>query len=135
MKLYIANGTYCGTQVEAKAINKQFEQVEVPVDKAGLIEYLNALVETREVGVILGMEAAQTSVATGGEPVPSPMALDEAFENAPLSTQLRLAVVAIDAASANLSAEACRAVAQKEPYHPQPDIQVGAGPEDGSDLV
>ncbi len=41
MKLYIANGTYVGTQADAKAITKQFTEVDVPTDKAGLIAYLN----------------------------------------------------------------------------------------------
>lgn len=43
MKLYIANGTYVGTQADARAITKQFTEVDVPTDKAGLIGYLNSL--------------------------------------------------------------------------------------------
>lgn len=41
MKLYLANGQYVGTQAEARKIDKGFEQVEVPTDKEGLIDYLN----------------------------------------------------------------------------------------------
>lgn len=48
MKLYIANGTYVGTQADAKAITKQFTEVDVPTDKAGLIAYLNGLVVERQ---------------------------------------------------------------------------------------
>lgn len=44
MKLYItAAGRYVGTQAEAKADGKGWTQVEVPTDKAGLIDYLNTL--------------------------------------------------------------------------------------------
>lgn len=48
MKLYIANGTYVGTQADAKAITKQFTEVEVPTDKAGLIGYLNTVATFRD---------------------------------------------------------------------------------------
>lgn len=50
MKLYIVNGTYLGTQAEAKAMKRELglgafvpemHQVEVPTDKEGLIAYLN----------------------------------------------------------------------------------------------
>lgn len=41
MKLYIANGTYVGTQADAKKLDKDFIPTEVPVDKEGLISYLN----------------------------------------------------------------------------------------------
>lgn len=41
MRLYLANGQYVGTQAEAKKIDRSFEQVEVPTDKEGLIDWLN----------------------------------------------------------------------------------------------
>jgi hypothetical protein len=41
MKLYIAAGQYVGTQAEAKKLDRDFTTVEVPVDKPGLIAYLN----------------------------------------------------------------------------------------------
>ncbi len=37
-----ATGVIVGTQVEAKRMGKGWEQVNVPVDKQGLIDYLNA---------------------------------------------------------------------------------------------
>lgn len=43
MRLYITSaGRYAGTQADA---GKGFTQVEVPTDKAGLLDYLNALVD------------------------------------------------------------------------------------------
>ena len=43
MRLYIcADGSYVGTQAEAKAKGKGWMLEEVPTDKEGLIEYLNA---------------------------------------------------------------------------------------------
>lgn len=47
MKLYFTNSRWVGTKEEALNIAKQFnvpwEPVEVPYDKAGLIEFLNQL--------------------------------------------------------------------------------------------
>lgn len=44
MKLYItAAGVYVGTQAEAKRDGKGWRPEEVPVDKYGLIDYLNKL--------------------------------------------------------------------------------------------
>ena len=47
MKLYFTNSRWVGTKEEAMNIAKQFsvgwEPVEVPYDKAGLIEFLNQL--------------------------------------------------------------------------------------------
>lgn len=114
MKLYIAHGTYVGTQAEAKAITKDFELVEVPVDKAGLIDYLNGLcaaIVDDTPAVVIENTPPTTIIELPREPID----LDSAFEAAPLSMQLRLAVVAIDAASANLFEQARAA---KEPYHP-----------------
>lgn len=105
MKLYIADGTYCGTQAEAKAISKQFEAVDVPVDKAGLIAYLNdhceRLERTPNTETIAAMNECRA--ATGGDPVP--FDLDTAFEQAPLRQRLRLAVTAIDAAEVAIPKE------------------------------
>jgi hypothetical protein len=43
MKLYqCRDGSYTGTQAEAKAKGPGWRQEEVPTDKAGLIDYLNA---------------------------------------------------------------------------------------------
>lgn len=127
MKLYIANGTYVGTQAEAKAITKNFELVEVPVDKAGLIDYLN--------GLCAAASEDAPAVVIENTPPPAlsePIDLDSAFEAAPLSTQLRLAVVAIDTASANLFEQARAA---KEPYHPPVAETAAEAPADASDLL
>lgn len=42
MNLYLANGTYVGTQAEARKLDKGFKPVTVPVDKEGLIAHLNS---------------------------------------------------------------------------------------------
>lgn len=41
MRLYYAAGVYVGTQADAKRLDKDFTQVEVPVDKDGLMAFLN----------------------------------------------------------------------------------------------
>ena len=44
MNLYInTDQQWSGTQADAKALGKKFKPVEVPVDKAGLIAFLNDL--------------------------------------------------------------------------------------------
>lgn len=43
MNLYLANGRYVGTQAEARRADRNFTPVAVPVDKDGLIAYLNKL--------------------------------------------------------------------------------------------
>jgi hypothetical protein len=48
MNLYLAAGQYVGTQAEAKALDKSYQPVEVPVDKAGLMAFLNALAKPSE---------------------------------------------------------------------------------------
>lgn len=104
MKLYIANGTYCGTQADAKAISKEFETVDVPVDKAGLIDYLNGITpcpldHTPNAETIEAMN--EVRAATGGPSIPAAGSdLDEAFAKAPIGQRLRLAVTAIDTADA-----------------------------------
>lgn len=46
MRLYICiDGSFAGTQAEANAKGRGWTQVEVPADKAGLIDYLNGMVE------------------------------------------------------------------------------------------
>lgn len=42
MKLYkTPDGQFHGTQADARKVDRDFQQVEVPTDKAGLIAYLN----------------------------------------------------------------------------------------------
>jgi hypothetical protein len=46
MRLYICiDGSFAGTQAEANAKGRGWTQVEVPTDKAGLIDYLNGMVD------------------------------------------------------------------------------------------
>ena len=64
MRLYITQtGKYVGTQVEAKADGKDWHQVEVPTDKAGLIEYLNGLRWSQQAQAIEDMVAPEITNA------------------------------------------------------------------------
>jgi len=100
MKLYIANGVYVGTQDEARKINKTFEQVEVPTDKAGLIEYLNGL---RQQGVedefAVVVERNDPPVApTGSLPNYADWSsnLEDQWEKLPLAHKLHFAALAVE---------------------------------------
>jgi len=49
MKLYTnGEGDWAGTQADAKKLKGGFKQVEVPVDKAGLLGYLNGASQKTE---------------------------------------------------------------------------------------
>lgn len=48
MKLYLAAGTYVGTQADARKLDRDFQPVDVPTDKEGLIAYLNRITEKTE---------------------------------------------------------------------------------------
>lgn len=134
MKLYIADGTYCGTQAEAKAISKQFEAVDVPVDKAGLIAYLNnaALAVAAETVADTVVALNTPSNIAEAFTAQTPFDLDTAFERAPLRQRLRLAVTAIDAAEAaipeawspgDVGSNPCsEVITSPEPAEEQPDL-------------
>lgn len=57
MKLYFTNSRWVGTKEEAVNIAKQFnvewEIIEVPYDKAGLIEFLNQLQQPTKVAEVV----------------------------------------------------------------------------------
>lgn len=107
MKLYIAAGQYVGTQAEAKAIDKGFENVEVPTDKEGLLAYLN----------MLGQELAEardeyTPVVTRSDPpvdveavlarTEASISFDEAWSDFPLARKLHFAAMACEDARSSL---------------------------------
>lgn len=112
---------YEGTVADAKAATKDsdlsFEQVEVPTDKAGLIDHLNAmLTERRE-----AEDQYEPVVERNDPPIESEHAaefdLQRLFAEAPLQLQSELAVQAIDrlndAANRNASEDAAIAQASK----------------------
>lgn len=83
MRLYTNNeGGWAGTQSDAKALGK-FEQVEVPTDKATLLEFLN----THAVGAVatsgpLEVQSTQNKIS----PIDD-LNLKEAFKNAGLTRE------------------------------------------------
>lgn len=99
MRLYLTSAGWCGTQAEARAFGKDFDQIEVPTDKAGLIAFLNGqfnatndLVESRDEVI-----AAATPVVV---PVQSyadfTTRLDDAVAAAPLAQRLTWASLALE---------------------------------------
>lgn len=85
MKLYIAAGRYVGTQAEAKKLDKDFEAVEVPTDKEGLIGHLNGLLAISD--AIPQDQRVTVSHHEFGE---------DWFEAQPLAYQLTLAALACE---------------------------------------
>lgn len=120
MKLYCTpGGQWAGTekdwkaQLKAEGIDpKNYtgrKQVDVPVAKADLMEFLTF----HNVNVISprgGPPVADVAGAAASPPPPAPaapttMSLDALFEASPVTNQLRLAVLAIDNATAQISAK------------------------------
>ena len=64
MKLYSYNGQWFGTQADAKKAGASTDPIEVPVDKAGLLQFLNE----HRVACDPGLTVAPLSAA---EPVPT----------------------------------------------------------------
>lgn len=68
MRLYrTPQGQWAGTQAEAKALG-QFDQVEVPTDKPGLLEFLNR----HRVGAMVEAAPSLTLIQPPAPPPPAP---------------------------------------------------------------
>lgn len=114
MRLYICiDGTFAGTQAEANAKGKGWTQVEVPTDKAGLIDYLNGMVEEARAAVPYDGGSGST-FDTPPNPQPINMAtaavsaahqsvaVDQSWEALPLARKLHFAALAMEDARAQL---------------------------------
>jgi len=83
MRLYTNNeGGWAGTQSDAKALGK-FEQVEVPTDKATLLEFLN----THAVGAVASAQPAKYPTTQNKISPIDDLNLKEAFKNAGLTRE------------------------------------------------
>ncbi len=48
MIFYLANNqTLCGTQADARALDRNFVQIDIPTDKAGLMAYVQKLMDEK----------------------------------------------------------------------------------------
>lgn len=73
MRLYICiDGSYAGTQADANAKGRGWTQEEVPTDKAGLLAYLNGMVDehraTQSLPAVPATDRAATSELRSNEP-------------------------------------------------------------------
>ena len=95
MKLYLCQDrTWAGTQADAKARGKDFDTIEVPTDKPGLLSFLNQQANAVE---DLRPVVAPAPVATIAPSYSDQsVATDEAFEALPLARQLHLAALALE---------------------------------------
>lgn len=73
-----------GTQAEAKAINKDFQQIDIPVDKAGLMAWVQMMLD-ETINVVPEAAPAQPYVS----PVEDILAASEAAEAAEEAAQQR----------------------------------------------
>ena len=85
-----------GTQADARAINKQFEQIDIPTDKAGLMAYVQDLMD--QVGASEAPAAVSVPVQAPAPPSYAhySVKLDEEFEKLPIAHQLHFAAMAME---------------------------------------
>lgn len=102
-----------GTQADARAVSPSFVQTDVPTDKAGLMAYVQDLMDKAAEAPAPDPEpdAAPSEEAPPPPcpPVPPPVPytqrsldIDEIFENLPLAHQLHLAALAMENARSRL---------------------------------
>lgn len=116
-----------GTQADAKAVNKNFEQVDIPTDKTGLMAYIQDLftkidgsapVEAPEVEPSDGEAELPAEPAVRTPPVqPSytewSVKIEDAWDKLPLAHQLHFAAIAMENARSLVSP-----LNKEEPVHP-----------------
>jgi hypothetical protein len=113
MRLYICkDGSFAGTQAEAKAKGKDFILAEVPTEKAGLIEYLNNLVgEANQLRHDIAVEVGAAPdhpletpplVVVGETYTEKGNRFEDEFAAMPIATQLHYAALAMENARAAL---------------------------------
>lgn len=111
MKLYRTSAGFHGTQAEAKSFSKEYEQVEVPTDKPGLIAYLNQMHNAQQdrEDEFTAIVERQDPEVPGEDTVVShaqrTVDLDSAFLAAPLGQQLTLAAIAVENARSRIGRE------------------------------
>jgi hypothetical protein len=113
MKLYTHNGQWFGTQADARKGGASIDPIEVPVDKAGLLEFLNAHRVGHAPGLTVEPQAPTAAPVPTAGPTLSPrhalfeaaaeaslqdlqhvvyrymMAIDDAFDLQPLLEPIR----------------------------------------------
>lgn len=111
MRLYICiDGSFAGTQADAKAKGNGFTEVDVPTDKAGLIDYLNGMVdEARGLTTDRAADMAFGPIPTAPKPAAAPpsyadqsVAIDDAWDALPLARKLHFAALAMEDARAQI---------------------------------
>ncbi len=97
MKFYMAAGRLVGTQAEAKDLDRNFEQHDVPTDKDGLMAYVNDLLEridqasggAQPEGAVVTPELEPASAPELAPPPPRAPQPDEADTRRKLALALR----------------------------------------------
>lgn len=100
MIFYLCNGNQlAGTQADAKALDRDFIQVDVPTDKAGLMAYINELMARLENSPEISNEPPPPPAPPASIPVSyteRAVSFEDAFENMPLALQLHFGAKAME---------------------------------------
>jgi hypothetical protein len=116
MIFYLCNGNeLAATQADAKKLDRNFEQVDIPTDKAGLMSYINRLMSAAEVlgiGPVRGIDGP-FDMDDAGQPItdiPMPVepakpsyiersiSLDDEWEKLSLARKLHFGALALEEA-------------------------------------
>ena len=101
-----------GTQADARAINKDFTQVDIPTDKTGLMNYVQQLLRQIDDACVRFTEREENPPVESVDPpkiterevsyTERSIEIDEIFQNLPLAHQLSLAALAMENARAKV---------------------------------
>lgn len=98
MKLYMAAGQYVGTQADARKLDKEFSEVEVPTDKPGLMAFLNAMVAVSGDEFETVVERHDPPISCTDQSVGG----DDWFSGIPVEHQLTLTQLALENARSEI---------------------------------
>jgi hypothetical protein len=86
-----------GTQADAKAVNRVFEQIDIPTDKPGLMAFVQGLYEQID-NAYPAATPIEPALVEPPKPCPVQQSInfDEQFDELPLAHQLHFAAIAME---------------------------------------
>ncbi len=141
MAFYIGNGTFFVRKDEAKKVDKDYIEVEVPSKQGELCDFLNKLVASVKAEAV-ETQAPQFIAEPGDEmtltaKVVTSKTIDDVFICLPLAHKLTLAGIALEDARGLLPHMAATGAAKVDPQESVAEIVVETEPvvQDADDLI
>jgi hypothetical protein len=96
---YLVNGNQlAGTQADAKALDKDFTQIDIPTDKLGLMSYINDIMRVKDSQSVQNETYEPEPVILPARYADVTLTIDEEWENLPLARKLHFAALACETA-------------------------------------